>query len=134
MNPKFALATLVVAFSIVGGGQAHGEDLFVIANSATIIAAGDIKDVFTGEKQFAGSAKLIPVDNNSAQETFLSTVLGMSVAHYHTLWTKKMFREGVAPPMLKTNDSEVISFVRKTKGAVGYVRIEPQGVGIIGKY
>lgn len=134
MNSKFALATLVVAFSIVSSGQAHGEDLFVIANPATAIAAGDIRDVFTGEKQFAGSTKLIPVDNISAQEEFLSSVLGITVARYNTIWTKKMFREGIAPAVVKTTDREVIYFVLKTKGAVGYVRIEPNGVSIIKKY
>lgn len=134
MNPKFSLRTLVVAFSIAGSGQTHAQNLFIIANSATPIAAGDIKDVFTGEKLFAGSTKLIPVDNGPAQETFLSTALGMGAARYNTIWTKKSFREGVNPPSVKAGDNEVIDFVSKHNGAVGYVRSEPHGVAIIRKY
>ena len=134
MNPRFSLRTLVVAFIIAGSGQAHAQGLFIIANTATRIAAGDIKEVFTGEKQFAGSTKLIPVDNGSAQEIFLSTALGMGAARYNTIWTKKSFREGVTPPSVKAGDNEVIDFVSRTNGAVGYVRSEPRGVAIIRIY
>lgn len=134
MTSKFSLAPLIVAFGIAASGLAHADDLFIIANSATPIAAGDIKDVFTGEKQFAGSAKLIPVDNGPAQEAFLATALGMGAARYNTIWTKKAFREGVIPPSVKAGDNEVLDFVSKTSGAVGYVRSEPRGVAIIKKY
>lgn len=134
MNLRFSLRTLIIALSIAGCGQAHANDIFVIANSATPIAAGDIKEVFTGEKQFVGSTKLIPVDNGPAQEAFLSTALGMGAARYNTIWTKKSFREGITPPSVKAGDNEVIDFVNKTQGAVGYVRSEPRGVAIIRKY
>lgn len=109
-------------------------DLFVISNSGTPITAGEIKDVFTGEKQIAGSTKLIPVDNGPAQETFLSSALKMESARYNTIWTKKSFREGLTPPSVKSGDNEVLDFVRKTPGAVGYVKSQPSGVNIIQKY
>lgn len=137
MNNTSLVKTLVAACGIAGStllsGLAHA-DLFVISNSATQIAAGDIKEVFTGEKQFAGSTKLAPVDNGAAQEVFLSTALKMEAARYNTIWTKKSFREGLTPPPVKSGDSDVLDFVRKTPGAVGYVKSQPSGVTIIQKY
>jgi hypothetical protein len=109
-------------------------ELFVISNSGTPVAVGDIKDVFTGEKQFAGSTKLVPVDNGPAQDSFLSQVLRMDAARYNTIWTKKSFREGANPPSVKAGDAEVLDFVRKTPGGVGYVRTAPSGVNVINKY
>ena len=90
--------------------------------------------MFTGEKQVAGSTKLIPVDNGAVQEAFLSTALKMDSARYKTIWTKKSFREGMNAPAMKSGDTEVLDFVRKTPGAVGYVSSQPSGVNIIQKY
>lgn len=109
-------------------------DIFVISNPSTQIAAGEVKDVFTGEKQFAGSTKLIPVDNGPAQEAFLSSALKMEASRYNTIWTKKSFREGLNPPSVKSGDTEVADFVRKTPGAVGYVTSQPSGVTVVHKY
>jgi hypothetical protein len=109
-------------------------DIFVISNSGTQIASSEIKEVFTGDKQFAGPTKLIPVDNGPAQEAFLSSVLRMETARYNTIWTKKSFREGLVPPTVKSGDNEVADFVRRTPGAVGYVTNQPSGVNVIHKY
>ena len=46
---------------------ANAADVVVIANPGIAISSGDIKDIFLGEKQFAGSTKLIVIDNASAQ-------------------------------------------------------------------
>lgn len=126
------IAACVVAASL--SSTLARADLFVISNSGTPITAGEIKDVFTGEKQIAGSTKLIPVDNGPAQEAFLSSALKMESARYNTIWTKKSFREGLTPPSVKSGDNEVLDFVRKTPGAVGYVKSQPSGVNIVQKY
>lgn len=137
MNAKVFLRALIAASHIAGAsaiaGPAHA-DLFVISHSATPVAAGDIKDIFTGEKQFLGNTKLVPVDNGPVQEAFLSEVLGMGAARYNTIWTKKAFREGKVPPSVKAGDNEVIDFVGKTPGAVGYVRVHPANAHIVKKY
>jgi hypothetical protein len=105
----------------------------VISNSETPISAGDIKDIFLGEKQFAGSNKLVVIDNASAQGAFLSKFMQMDVAKYNNIWTKKSFRDGLTPPAVKSSDAEVTEYIRRTPGAVGYVSTSPSGVNIIQK-
>lgn len=137
MKLKLSHRSLVTACVILAAGLSSSfanADLFVISNSGTQIASGEIKDVFTGEKQIAGATKLVPVDNGPAQEAFLSSALKMESARYNTIWTKKSFREGLTPPSVKSGDNEVLDFVRKTPGAVGYVKSQPSGVNIIQKY
>ena len=95
MMSKLSLKALVATLAMSGAGLASGlahADLYAIANSATTISAGDVKDVFTGEKQVAGSTKLVPVDNGATQDAFLSTALKMDSARYKSIWTKKSFR------------------------------------------
>lgn len=137
-NIRHALGALAATFGIAGTGlastAAHAE-VFIIANAAMQLSSGEIKDVFTGQKQFAGATRLIPVDNGPAQESFLSSAMHMDAARYNTIWTKKSFREGLNPPTVKSGDTEVIDYVRKTPGAIGYISgTPPYGVTIIHKY
>ena len=132
MYIKFALRSLMTVIAFVAlSAQA---DIYVIAHPGMLVAADGVKDVFTGNKQFIGSTKLQPVDNGPAQDEFLSRALGMNASRYNTLWTKKSFRDGLIPPPVKSGNTEVLEFVRKTQGAIGYITIPPSGVDLIRKY
>jgi ABC-type phosphate transport system substrate-binding protein len=113
--------------------SANAGDVVVISNSDLTISADEIKDIFLGEKQFAGSIKLTVIDNASAQGGFLSKFMQMDAAKYNNIWTKKSFRDGLTPPAVKSSDAEVTEFVKRTPGAVGYVSSTPTGVKIIQK-
>ena len=123
MNAKRILRT-VAAASLLAAGAAHAE-LYVIANPATQVSPGDIRDIFVGNKQFSGGTKLVPIDNGPVQEVFLATTLKMEATRYNTIWTKKSFREGMIPPTVKSGDLDVLEFVKKTPGAIGYVSSPP---------
>ncbi|MBI3480458.1 MAG: phosphate ABC transporter substrate-binding protein [Nitrosomonadales bacterium] len=116
---------------LLAAQSASAGDVVVISNPGTTISAGEVKDVFLGEKQFAGSIKLIPVDNSAAQGAFLSKFIEMDTAKYNGIWTKKSFRDGLTPPPVKTSDAEVVEYVKRTPGAVGYVGGNPSGVNIV---
>jgi hypothetical protein len=94
----------------------------------------DIRDVFLGEKQFAGPVKLMPVDNTAAQADFLSKAMKMDAAKYTTAWTKKSFRDGSTPPAVKGADGEVVEYLKHTPGGCGYLGSSPPpGLTLIGK-
>lgn len=135
MKTHSKLASLWLTGAIaLGVSPAVLADLVVIANPATQVAAADVNDVFLGDKQFAGSTKLIPVDNGPLQEAFLSKVLKLDAGKYNAKWAKKSFREGLNPPAVKSGDAEVIDYVKRTPGAVGYVGSAPAGVTVVQKY
>ena len=123
---------LVMSFILVA--TSAWADVFVISN-ASGVAAADIKDIFLGEKQFAGALKLDPVDNAAAQAQFASKALQMDVAKYNSAWAKKAFRDGINPPAVKGSDLEVIQYIKANPGAVGYVISSPPAdVKVITKY
>jgi hypothetical protein len=110
-------------------------DIFVIAHPAVKITADALRDVYIGEKQFAGDVKLTPVDNAAAQADFLEKVLRLDQTRYANLWVKKSFRDALNPPALRSGDKDVVDFVRKTPGALSYVTTPPPaGVNVIQKY
>ena len=134
MKLRQKLVALAAAGLVTLGTAAQAADLYVISNSGTTISASDIREVFLGEKQFAGSIKLVPVDNAAVQEQFLARVMKMEAAKYTSSWTKKSFRDGVSPPAIKGSDADTIEFVKQTAGAVGYVGTSPAGVNVVGKF
>ncbi len=129
--PRALLALAVAALALAPCGVQAGE---VIANVGVMLSADEIRDVFLGERQFVGSLKLVPVDNSSLHNEFLSKVLQSDVRKYAARWTRKSFRDGLAPPAVKGSDAEVIAFVRSTPGAVGYVSISAPGIKVLEKF
>ncbi|MFC5302958.1 phosphate ABC transporter substrate-binding protein [Azospira restricta] len=109
-------------------------DGYVIAHSSVNVAPGDVREIYVGNMQFAGSVKLVPVDNGAVQGDFLSKVIKTDPDRYATIWAKKGFRDGLNPPPVKSGDAEVMDFVKRTPGAIGYVSTNPGGANIIVKY
>ena len=121
---------------LLAASSGAAADEFVIANPSVSLSANDVREVYLGEKQFAGDQKLVPVDNAAVQGLFLSKVLRMSATRYETAWIKKSFREGLAIPPVRSSNSETIEFVRRTPGAVGYIAADkpPAGVAVVTKF
>jgi len=121
-SAKLLLAALLCAgCAAAASAAANATDLYVICNARVPLTASDVRDVFLGEKQFAGAVRLVPVDNSSAQSVFLDKVLKMNAAKYSTTWTKKSFRDGINPPLLTGSDAEALAYVKRTPGACSYV-------------
>ncbi|TLY72968.1 MAG: phosphate ABC transporter substrate-binding protein [Gammaproteobacteria bacterium] len=112
---------LVAALLTAGCALARAADLYVICNAHVSLSPADVRDLFLGEKQFAGAVKLVPVDNGAAQTMFLGKVLQMNLAKYSTTWTKKSFRDGLNPPLVAGSDAEALAMVKRTPGACSYV-------------
>ncbi len=120
---------------IVANVPAMAGDVYVIAHPSVNLTLTELRDVYLGEKQFAGSIKLTPVDNVAVQSDFLTKAIHMDASKYASMWIKKGFRGGLTAPPTKTGDAEVISFVKNTPGAVGYLSAPPpQGIKQLHKY
>ncbi|HYL03423.1 MAG TPA: hypothetical protein VEU54_08390 [Steroidobacteraceae bacterium] len=117
---------MLAALLAVGSSSASAADLYVICNAQVSLTAADVRDVFLGEKQFAGPVKLVPIDNSAAQTLFLDRVLKMTAAKYSVTWIKKSFRDGINPPVVAGSDAEALATVRRTPGACSYVTTPPE--------
>ena len=114
--------------------QASAGDLYVICASGVSLSMAEVRDVFLGEKQFAGAVKLAPADNGAAQADFLEKVMKMDSSKYQTAWTKKSFRDGSSAPPAKSNDGEAVEYVKHTPGGCSYTAsAPPAGLAVIGK-
>ena len=131
----FAIWTFSLLLSSIGSATV-ADDLYLACHEGVLLPAGDVRDVFLGEKQFLNAIRLVPVDNVAAQPAFLEKVLKMNGIKYATTWAKKSFRDGINPPAVMANDDAALEFIRRTPGSCGYLGVEPLsgGVTVIGKY
>jgi len=133
--PRAGIGWLLGAALTALSLRAAAGDVYVVCNAGISLQASDIRDVFVGEKSFAGTARLAPADNSAAQAAFLEKVMKLDARKYATLWTKKSFRDGANPPPLRATDAEAIAYVRATPGGCSYVlRAPAEGVTVVAKF
>jgi ABC-type phosphate transport system substrate-binding protein len=66
-----------------------------------------------------------PVDQSlksPVRAAFSNVVLKTPVEGISSLWHKKMIR-GITPPPVKSSDEDVVAYVAKNRGAIGYVSV-----------
>ena len=89
-NTKLALLGLGL-MGVVTTVPATAGDVYVIAHQSVALSEAELRDMYLGEKQFAGSLKLIPIDNSVIQGDFLAKAIKLDPSKYAALWTKKGF-------------------------------------------
>jgi len=92
--------------------------------------AGIARLLALGAAAFLAAAAPCALHAQTVQDRFLTNFLKVDNGKYYSIWAKKSFREGVNPPVLKATDGEVVDFVRRTPGAVGYIGDPSKAVGV----
>lgn len=99
----------------------------VIANSGvktTEISANDLKDVFLATKtSLPDGSRVEPVweKGGATHEAFLKEYVGKTDAAVATYFRSLVFTGKGSMPKSVASDAEVVAYVEKTKGAIGYV-------------
>lgn len=136
MRPDYHSKILLAVVLSLGCPLPCRADIYAIASPGAQLTLEDIREIYLGDKEFSGNVRLVPVDNQAALAEFVAKALGMSAQRYNTLWVKKAFRDALTPPALKAGDLEVLEFVKRTRGAVGYVSSVPRDkeISVVGKF
>jgi hypothetical protein len=105
--------------------HAYAQDYIIIVNRHGPLVDTEmevIKEVYLGEKRFAGSTRLLPVQftEGPLKDAFLKTVVGMSPKEYKHHSIKKVFQEGFSI-LSMGSPVDIVKFVLKEKGAVAYL-------------
>ena len=123
-HQRFVAVIAVVV--LCASWQARASDVKVIANSsvtATSVSAGDVKDVFLLDKDSLGGSHVEPVlaKGGPTHEAFLKDYLGKNDGALQAFYRSLVFTGKASMPKSLGSDGEVVAYVAKTKGAVGYV-------------
>jgi ABC-type phosphate transport system substrate-binding protein len=130
MRLRLTLAmALMPVLGAATAARAADEFLVIVHPSVvgTSIKRADLAAVFLKKAaRWAGGGGLaVPVDQSGTspvRKAFSEAVVQQPVAQVVQYWQKQMFSSSaLRPPSVKGSDAEVIAFVAKTSGAVGYV-------------
>jgi hypothetical protein len=127
---------LLAAAALFTVGNAGAAEFKIIANpsvTASEISFDDLKGVFLGTKtSLAGSGHVEPVLEKAgpAHEAFLSKCVGKTDAALTTYYRSLVFTGKGSIPKTVVSDSDVVEYVAKTKGAIGYVGAGTSASGV----
>jgi len=127
---------LVAAVVILGWVYAFAGDVKIIANSsvrADSISASEIRGVFLEDKRsLSDGSHVEPVlaKSGAAHEAFLRQYIGQSDDALRTHYRTLVFTGTGAMPKFLDSDAEIVNYVAKTKGAIGYVSSDFPAEGV----
>jgi ABC-type phosphate transport system substrate-binding protein len=126
MASTFRTGAIVALLLLIGAASA--ADFVIIVNESNKITSLPLRDVasyFLKKKaQWSGGIKAMPVglpESNATTIAFDKQVLTKSAAALRAYWQQEIFSGRNTPPVEKPNDAEVLAFVQKNPGAIGYV-------------
>jgi ABC-type phosphate transport system substrate-binding protein len=130
------IQSLLFAACVLATAGAHAAEVKLIANpsvGATSVSADDVKRVFLGTKgSLEDGSRVEPVlaKSGAAHEAFLKQYLGKEDAALQTYYRSLVFTGKGSMPKAFASDAEVVSYVSKTKGAIGYVATGASASGV----
>jgi hypothetical protein len=123
---KRALLVLTAMLGLTAASPVSTADFKVVANpsvKASEISADDLKSVFLATKtSLPDGSQVEPVlaKSGPAHEALLKD-LGKTEAALTTYYRSLVFTGKASMPKSLDSDAEVVAYVAKTKGAIGYV-------------
>ncbi len=123
-------ALLAAVFIFLSAGLALGQQTSYVvvvneANAADSMAKANLAKIFLKKiTRWDSGAKVQPVDqaeSRSVRESFTKSVHGRNVHAIKAYWQKMIFSGKATPPLEHDSDSQVVEYVRKHPGAIGYI-------------
>lgn len=103
-------------------------EVVLIANADLPVSSmtrGEVKQIFLGKKttleNWSGKIVFAVQQKTDAARLFLNEYLGKNTYQYNIYWKKRVFAGKGNAPLTFSSDQEVLAFVSKTTGAIGYV-------------
>jgi ABC-type phosphate transport system substrate-binding protein len=118
---------ITIAFIFFSGGV-YSQSFKIIVNSSnsiTSLTKKEVSDFFLKKKTTWASGGIVkPVDhttNSKTREDFSQQIHGKGIVAIRNFWQQAAFSGTITAPPEKNNDGEVIEYVKKNPGAIGYV-------------
>lgn len=123
MKKNAVYLVLSILFSL----SAAYADVLIIANKdlpENTLSQQEIREIFLGKRvQWSDNSRIRFATLRTAEihSMFLEQYVKMSEADWKIFWKRMVFTGRGLPPETIATEAELIDFVSKTKGAVGYV-------------
>lgn len=122
--------------ALLAGTAASAADLKVIANSsvtAAAVSADELKGVYLATKSaLSDGSRVEPVllKSGPAHAAFLKGYVGKTEAALETYYRSLVFTGKGSMPKMLAGDAEMVAYVARTRGAIGYVSAAANTAGV----
>ena len=130
------LLPVFAAILTFAAALARAGDVKLIANSsvrADTVSPEEIRRIFLEQNSFlADGSHVEPVieEDGPVHESFLQTYLDRTNSDLQTYYQALVFTGRGSMPKQLSSDSEVVAYVAKTRGAIGYVSSDALAPGV----
>ena len=129
------LGSAVPVTSPLGPARAAGEVVVVVnaAVAADAIERKDLQRIYLGKKtSWPDKTSIVPVmlKSGPVHAEFVEDVVGRSEHRFATYWRQMVFTGKGVPPRSFASEDEIVSYVKATPGAVGYVSPATDAAGV----
>ena len=121
MKLKLTLTSMLLAFSLC---EAHAQNVIIIGHAGlNKLDTTTVQRIFTGKVIEVNGTHITAVNLKSGalRDSFLQRYLNQDDDKYTAYWTVRSFIGKGNPPKELSSTAEVIDFVQKTPGAIGYI-------------
>jgi ABC-type phosphate transport system substrate-binding protein len=122
----------------LAAARARAEDFKVIvhpSNPAASVSRRQLAGIFLRKSaQWPNGTPAQPVDrteDTQVREGFSKEVLGRSASAVKSYWVQRVFSGRGLPPPEKPSEAEILDYVRKHRGAVGYAKSPTDDVKVL---
>ena len=130
------LALSLTAVTLAGSDAPDVAGVKVIANpsiAASTVSAAELKSVFLAMKTSLGNGSRVePVLENggAAHEAFVKHYLQKTDAALQIYYRSLVFTGKASMPKMLGSDAQVVAYVARTRGAIGYVSAATSTAGV----
>jgi hypothetical protein len=106
------------------------QEVIVISNGGSAsVTKAELEQYFLGKKTSLGNNKVViaTLKTGAAHETFMKEYMGKMPDQFLMYWKQLVFTGRGTMPKSFENDKELIAFIAKTPGAIGYVASGSKG-------
>ncbi|MDM8522409.1 hypothetical protein QUF80_03475 [Desulfococcaceae bacterium HSG8] len=137
MKNAVAVLLMIIALDSVSFG-----DVLIIANKdvpETILSQKEVREIFLGKRvQWSDNSRIrfVVISNPELHSMFLKKYVRLPHVEWEIYWKRIVFTGRGMPPETINSETEMVEFISKKHGAVGYVssgaKLENREIKIIG--
>jgi hypothetical protein len=124
MKRYILLLTAILITTVATHAQAY-KVIVNPQNPVTSLSVGEASNFFLKKtSKWANGEKIVPIDlkaDSPIREAFTKNVHKKTVGTIKSYWQQYVFAGSGTPPIEKNTDAEIIDYVKKNVGAIGYI-------------
>ena len=122
------LSVLCLFVAQAGAAEVPAKDLVLVANidvPGATLDAGSVETIFLGKTSSVGNKKVevTVLKAGDVHESFLKNYIKKTASQFTNSWKKLVFSGKAKMPKNFATEKEMVAYIAKTSGAIGYVHV-----------